>query len=91
MLAVFASFFAAIAVTIYWIEFTRLYLTIWINGKQPFNRKPFNCEACLPFWLFAAFLPIAIYTYIATMILLVLAMACTAGIVAPLILKQIRK
>lgn len=51
----------------------------------PFNRKPFNCEPCLPFWLFAVFLPTAIYQCEAVAIL---AAACSAGIITEQIIKR---
>lgn len=78
------AIWAAIAVSIYWIEYVRGPQRIsWLN------RKPFNCEACLPFWLFAIFYAIAIYGYGAACGLI--AAACTAGIITPIIIRLICK
>lgn len=96
------ALWAAVAVTLYSVEFARLHLLLRIRkpghrgGRQngvnafwyPLNRKPFNCEACLPVWLFAVFFHLAIYgcSYVAFV-----ACAFTAGILTPMILKLIRR
>lgn len=82
------SIWATVAMAVYSLEFARLHLVIRIHGRQPLNRKPFNCEACLPVWLFAATLPVAIYN---SYLVAALASACTAGILSPIIIKMIRK
>lgn len=87
LIPILVSMWAAIAFAMYFIEFTHLH-RVKIRGRQPFNRKPFSCETCLPFWLVAVFLPIATYgcAWVAAF-----AAACTAGILTPIILKAIRK
>jgi hypothetical protein len=85
------SAWAAVSFSLYFQEFTRLYTKIRILGWQPFNRKPFNCEACLPFWLVAAFLPFAIYVHYGVPTLAALATGCSAGIITALITKKVSK
>lgn len=96
------ALWAAIAVTIYWLDYVRgpqrfrikkpsrstTFFTKPPTYWRPLDRKPFNCEACLPVWLFAVFFHAAIYkcNHVAF-----IAVACTAGIVTPMLLKQIRK
>jgi hypothetical protein len=58
---------------------------------QPLDRKPFNCETCLPVWLYAVFYILAIYLRDGLAIVLFVAASCTAGIITPFILKAIRK
>lgn len=83
LLKILIAFWASIAVTLYWLEYLR-----GPARFKWFNRKPFNCEACLPVWLFAVFFHLAIYTcnHVAF-----IACAFTAGIVTPMILKLIRR
>lgn len=81
---IFLSAWAAIAFTIYWIDFARIPAKI-----NALNRKPFNCEACLPIWAFAVFLVLAIY--VCQYIPATIGAACTAGIITPIIIKKISK
>lgn len=79
---VLLTLWASLALTIYLIEFVR-----WHRLWPVFDRKPFNCEVCLPVWLFAVLLPTAIYPCPYP---LYIAAAATAGIVTPLLIKLIR-
>jgi hypothetical protein len=101
------ALWAAVATAVFLIEFARWHVILRIRkpGKAgkiegllkgsdrryyyPLNRKPFNCEACLPVWLVAVFLPFAIYK--CTLIISGVALAFTAGIVTPIVIKQIHK
>lgn len=77
------SMWAAMALTIYWIEFMR--------GPDKFphlNLKPLNCEVCLPVWLFAAFYPITVYF---CTISVLIAAAFTCPIITLFVLKLLRK
>ena len=75
---------SAIAVTVYWLDYARIPAKIrWLD------RKPFNCEACFPVWLFAVFYVSAIYG--GRDIIMLIGSGFTAGIVTPLLLKLIRK
>lgn len=85
------SLWAAIAFTIYFQEYARLHLKIRVRGCQPFNRKPFNCETCLPFWLTAVFLLFAIYVRASLQAIAALALACTAGIITERLISYLRK
>lgn len=87
---VLACAWAAVAVTVWWLEFTRLHLKLRIGRFQPFNRKPFNCAPCLPVWLFAAFLAFAIYQGRVELVCYV-GTAATTGIIAPIMIKKIRQ
>lgn len=77
-------FWAAVSAAIYLIEFVR-----WHKHIPPINRKPFNCEACLPVWLIAVFLLFAIY--MGPLPVIGIAVMSTAGILTPLLIKLIQK
>jgi hypothetical protein len=91
MITTLICIWAAVTAAVYSIEFARLHLRIGWAGYHPFNRKPFNCEVCLPWWLFAVFFPVAIYHWIGLAAVLFVGGACTAGIIAPIFVKLIRK
>lgn len=77
------SMWAAVAFTIYWLEYFR--------GPHKFpalDFKPLNCECCLSVWSFVVFAIIELHL---PGIIQYIAAAFTCGIVAPTLLKLIRK
>lgn len=42
---------ASVMFCLWWIECARMPSRIKIFGRKPLNRKPFNCEYCLPVYL----------------------------------------
>jgi hypothetical protein len=51
-------FFLSIVTVYYWFEHIGP-TNIIIRGKRPFTRKPFNCQVCLPVWIFFLALPLS--------------------------------